>query len=289
VNDDDLLQALGELARERERDAMGRPDLWTRLANGDLSAGELGDLEARAASDPPLALSLRAYRPLSDEARERIVDALGASLSKPGSPPADSAPPAGSAPPGASSPPPVSKVVSLDARRRLVRTASPVVAAVVALAALWAIVVRPPAEPAFEPLPAYEIVARGGLKDTRGTEDSAPAKPLRLSPQSTLDLTLRPATKVEGQLAAHAFVVQNGDVRPISAAIEIAPTGALRLRGVAGEMLSGARGPAELRVVVGRAEAIGAADGPRQKAAAPEGRGRGWQTLRYAIEVVEAP
>ncbi len=334
MNDDDLLQALGELARERASDAVNRPDVWSRLARGELSARELSELEARAAGDAPLALSLRAYRPLSDEARERIVDALGASLPQrrgdaapPPGPGASAAPspagplaaaapsPAGPLAAAAPSPAgprataptpagplaatptpsaPVSKVVSLGAkrdamRRRLVRVASPLAAMLTAAAALWALVLRPAGRPEFAALPSYELVARGGLKQTRGAGDPADAGPLRLSVGSELDLTLRPATRVEGPLGLRAFVLQGGEVRPWPAPVEIAPTGALRVHGPADQLLAGLKGPVELRLVVGRVEALGDGDDARQKALSIAGVGPGWQTLNYKVELVGAP
>ncbi|MCU0681123.1 MAG: hypothetical protein MUF34_02465 [Polyangiaceae bacterium] len=334
------------MAREREADAM-RPDLWSRLAQGELAALELSALEARAATDPPLELSLRAYRPLSGEVRERIVDALSASLSSfqaaPGAPqtPATTAEaPAGrlsattaeaaagrlsattaeafaerasattteafaerasattteafaertSATPPAS----VSKVVSLDARRRLLRTATPVAVALSAAAALL-LVLRSPERPEvatfadLAPLPAYDLSVRGGLKQTRGVEEPTAQRPLRLAPSSELDLTLRPATRVEGPLALRTFVVQQGKVQPWAAPVEIAPTGALRVHGAAAKLLPGLEGVVELRLVVGRAEVLGEGSDLQAKAMAPSGSGPGWQTLRYNVELVKEP
>ncbi|HEU4404202.1 MAG TPA: hypothetical protein VFS43_02765 [Polyangiaceae bacterium] len=324
MNDEDLLRALGELARERERDAARRPDVWSRLAHGELSAPELDELEARAAADPTLDRPLRAYRPLSGDARDRIFEALSAALparaaATPAEAPAAAATPAkaptaaatpaeapaaakapatappaaapGPAPAGEASPPaPAAEIVSLDARRRLRRIVSPLTGVLLAAAALWVLVLRPPERPDVAPLPSYEIVARGGLKQTRGAND-APSPPgaMRLSPSSELDLALRPATKVEGPLALRAFVAQGDKVRPLSVPVEIAPTGALRVHGAAGELLAGVKGPAELRLVVGREGALGEGDELRKKALSAEGSGPGWRTLRYEVELVDTP
>lgn len=297
MNDDDLLKALGEVARERAADAM-RPDAWSRLAQGELAAHELSDLETRAATDPPLELSLRAYRPLSGEVRERIVDALSASLSSFQEAPSALPTPATAAEPAerasATPPAPVSKVVSLDARRRLLRAASPV-AVILSAAAVLLFVLRSPERPDvasfadLSPLPAYDLSVRGGLKQTRGLEEPTPQRLLRLAPSSELDLTLRPATRVEGPLALRTFFVQQGKVQPWAAPVEIAPTGALRVHGAAGKLLPGLEGVVELRLVVGRAEVLGEGSDLQAKAMAPSGSGPGWQTLRYNVELVKEP
>jgi hypothetical protein len=323
VNDEDLLQALGELARERERDTMRRPDVWSRLAHGELSARELGELEARAATEPPIELSLRAYRPLSNETRDRIFDALSATLparaeaalpgrAKAALPGRAEAALAGvveaalveravaalaetSAEPAAPTPPAAApaEVVSLDARRRLLRIVTPLTGVLMAAAALWVLVVRPPDQATqndLAPLPSYEITARGGLKSTRGADDAKPkGGVLRLAPGSELDLALRPATKVEGPLALRAFVAQGGEVRPLTVPVEAAPTGALRVRGPVNELFAGLKGQVELRFVIGRAEALGEGTKARAKAVSAEGSGPGWQTLHYTVELVDAP
>lgn len=306
MNDEDLLQALGELARDRERDAMRRPDVWSRLAHGELSARELSELEARAATDPPIELSLRAYRPLSNETRDRIFDALSATLPARTEPAlaggaedalverAVAALTEGAEPTKAPTPPSAApaEVVSLDARRRLLRIVTPLTGVLMAAAALWVLVVRPPDQTTqndLAPLPSYEITARGGLKSTRGVDDVKPKGVLRLAPGSELDLALRPATKVEGPLALRAFVAQGGEVRPLTVPVEAAPTGALRVRGPVNELFAGLKGQVELRFVIGRAEALGEGAKARAKAVSTEGSGPGWQTLHYTVELVDAP
>ena len=65
--------------------------------------------------------------------------------------------------------------------------------------------------------------------------------------------------------------------------------GQLRVHGPVSELLSGIKGPAELRFVIGRADALGEGNAPKQKALSVEKSGPGWQTLRYAVELVDAP
>lgn len=366
MNDDDLLRALGALARERDA---APPDVWARLARGELPAAELAELEAGAAADEALSLSLRAHRPLSGEARERIVDALSAVLPAPtigapnvpaaeqrspstarplpptpdvlspgvsppsfeattnGAPPSSDVLPSNGAPPSSSdvlpsseavapsheapsseaaasnaaapssrgaasnaaapsSPGAPSNVTSLDSRRRrFALVASPLVAAFAAAAALWLFVINPPAGPDLAPLPSYELEARGGVKTTRGPDEPATAT-LRLAPGSEVDLVLRPTTRAEGPLGARAFGVQGATVRPWSVPLEVAPTGAMRLRGPTDSLVAGFTGEFELRVLVGRTEAFGSDVDVREKVLGREGAGRGWQVLRVPVELV---
>jgi len=148
----------------------------------------------------------------------------------------------------------------------------------------------PPAgQPDFAPLPAYELVARGGVKHTRGPSEPPAAGPLRLVPGSEIDLTLRPSTRVEGPLAVRAFVVQEATTRPWAAPVDVAPTGAMRLHGPVDKLFAGFEGALELRLVVGRAEALGSVDAAQKKALGAESAGPGWQVLRVAVELVKTP
>jgi hypothetical protein len=137
------------------------------------------------------------------------------------------------------------------------------------------------------PLPAYDVEARGGLKELRGAEPGAPgtpgaiARPARVNLDSELVVGCRPATGVEGPVAARAFVVRDGGAGPVAEVapqVQTAASGALeiRLRPFAG--VAAAVDPAgpvrwTLRIAVGRpgnvaklavfdAAATAPADGP---------------------------
>jgi hypothetical protein len=112
------------------------------------------------------------------------------------------------------------------------------------------------------------VEARGGLKELRGAEPGAPAtpgaiaRPARVGLDSELVVGCRPATGVEGPVAARAFVVRQGGAGAGSAAevasqVQTAGTGAVevRLRPFAG--VAAAVDPAgpvrwTLRIAVGR-------------------------------------
>ena len=92
------------------------------------------------------------------------------------------------------------------------------IAAVVPLAAAASLVFvlrgRSDSSREWPALPAYEVSARGGIKEYRhgGPESTdsagATARPERVSRNSELVVTCRPQTAVEGPLAARAFLIQ---------------------------------------------------------------------------------
>lgn len=103
-------------------------------------------------------------------------------------------------------------------------------------------------------LPPYAIALAGGVADTRG--EPAPAIPdvapaLSLAYGARLVVTLRPATRVTGTVAARAFLVR-GELRvPLALEATTSAEGAIRLTGVLADSLM-PPGPAELVVLVGR-------------------------------------
>ena len=120
---------------------------------------------------------------------------------------------------------------------------------------------------ALPPLPTYEVSARGGIKELRQGERELPgavvdatARPERVGLQSELVVGCRPATAVDGPVAARAFVFRDGDAASaaeIAYQAQTAGSGALEIRvrpfaGVAATV--DAAGPVRwtLRVAVGR-------------------------------------
>jgi hypothetical protein len=81
-----------------------------------------------------------------------------------------------------------------------------------------------------EALPEYQAtVVAGGASPERALGDVP--KELAVRPGSQVDLLVRPATRVPRKIEARAFIAHDGALAPWDAAIEIADTGALRLRG----------------------------------------------------------
>lgn len=122
-------------------------------------------------------------------------------------------------------------------------------------------------------LPQYTLAVHGGRQDTRG---EAAQLPLRLRSGRPLELLLRPGTRHAGQVELRA-VLHSGDAqRELTLPFERSESGALRVHGNAGTLLSGAnaaRGTLALAVCEGE----GCVLAQNALAKAAESRGSGWQ------------
>ena len=202
-NDDDLLQALGDLARDED------PAQDLRL--DQLSAGTLceDEREALRARNVPMAEDvIEAFRPIDEAGKERFVDAILAQQTEP-----------------------ASTVVPLPSKRKWL--AGTGVAGAVALAAAIALFVstRGPA-----PLPDYDLVVLGGESGVR----SKPAEGVpRLVAGSRLELRLRPATRTSGTLEVRGALKRGADVRTWSPPVHQDPDGAARIVGTREELFPG--------------------------------------------------
>ncbi len=188
-------------------------DTLDALTHGELSDDELGFLRALADGDPEAEGELEAALPLDDDARGRIADSLVAMTAID----AEATDPHGNGPwPRAVAPAP---------RRSSGRRPWVMGGAVVALAAAVALVVVPSLE--APQLPPYELEVRGQQSASR----SAPAEvsadtPLRLAPEGTLELVLRPS---ESARAEGALFLEQGDrLVPFALSPDRAPNGTLR-------------------------------------------------------------
>lgn len=99
-------------------------------------------------------------------------------------------------------------------------------------------------------LPAYEPVVSGGDAPDRAAPASAAYV---VSPGAQLRVVARPQERVEGEVAARAFAGCGGSVSAVSAPLEVAATGAVRLD-LRPEELFGvsAAGRCQVVLVVGR-------------------------------------
>ncbi len=216
--EDELMTRLGEAARDRagEED----DEVWEQLAAGLLPPERLAELERQAAGSPEIALRLRTFRPLDAGFKDRVARGLGAPAA----------------------PVPVRP-------RRAARWVG--AAAGLALAAgLLVMVSRPPPSA----LPAYTLSAQGDSA-LRG-DPQAPSQPLTLSPSSRVQLLLRPAQPVDGEVAARLYTSTGGVPAQWDAPLERSPEGALRLSAPASAIPRGGDRPTALLVFVGRPGAL---------------------------------
>jgi hypothetical protein len=148
-------------------------------------------------------------------------------------------------------------------RRAFALSAGGLVVAAAAGLLLW---MRPSGtDPDAPALPGYAVSATGGVADVRGAgsktapADGTTAARQRLRPESQLRVVCRPDTSVVGPVAVRAFFIQGGQITEVKPQIATAPTGAIELR-VRGADLGGNRGQGDLRVVLGRPDAVLAFD-----------------------------
>ena len=182
------------------------------------------------------------------------------------------------------------------AQRRSRRRVWLAIALPVAAAAALVLVARPwlDSSGSLPPLPMYEVSARGGMKELRqGERDSAgaagaTARPERVGPQTEIVVGCRPATAVEGPVAARAFVFRDGaagSAAEIVTQVQTAPTGALEIRvrplaGVAAVADPAAPARWTLRVAVGRPDHVARLAASDAASGTPaDGRAVRWLTV----------
>jgi hypothetical protein len=193
--------------------------------------------------------------PLDEAARQRIADAVVAS----GAP----------------------EVTSLDERRRARQRLIWIAASPLAAAAVVVLLVSGRHDPA--PLPAYQVVATGGLREERGLPEAAVVEVQRLSTYSVLNVTLRPAQAVTGTVMATSFLVQGDTVTPVNPNIDVADSGAVMVRAAASQVFGDRHGRWELRILLARPELSARI---RKLAVDPAGHGPGWQRLMVPLELL---
>lgn len=257
MNGDLLLQQLGDVAREMDREEGQRLDpRWDRLSAGELSAEEERELRALAGTPGAAGEAYEAFRPLGEDFRADLLRAARETL-KPVVPEQ-----------------PKARILSFPPRRTAVFTAGLAAAAAILLAITLGL-------PKPDAVPAYAAVLEGGVRATRA-EDEAPA----FVPGSRFEILLRPSTTVEGPLALHAFLERSpgGELEPWDAPAEIAPSGAVLIRGTLGRELKASPGDWTLWLVIGRPASLPEAPDPRTSSEGP-----GWRALRVNLQVLSAP
>lgn len=251
-----------DLVEAVRRRAEGRPDWlddrWERLAAGTLPPDERAELEELAERSEEARRLWELCQPLPSEVRGRIVDLIQ-----------------GEAPEGSQ---PETEGKAMEPGRRFPggvwwwAPAAVTAVAVAAVIALWS-------GGAAAPLPNYSVELAGGVRVQR-SPDLPPPMPV-FEAGTRLELTLRPRTRVEGQLEVRGFLApadrpDRFHLEPWLAR-EMAPgKGAVAIDGIVGEDVQLRPGEWELWLVVARPGAMPEID--ELEADLPRGitRGQGW-------------
>lgn len=220
MTEDESLDALGALERQQQAD---EDPVWELLAEGKLDPDALAELERRAATDPDVAERLQLFRPFDDEVQARFADAIA----PPATPPAS--------------------IAKARRRPRIAMTLIPL-----GLAAALAIFLMRPQY--LAPLPGYAAVVSGGQSEMRSPDSTE--GPTRLSSDSELEVVLRPAVAVEGEVRVQWYVLSQDGVAEVSVKTERATSGALRMRERASTLFGDRRGEVALVALIGRPEAF---------------------------------
>ena len=190
-------------------------DAWEGLAQGTLSKEEEALLKALAEESEGDALKLEAYTPLGDAFVERTVDKLAEQI----------------------------KTEGQKRWRARVRTytyaASGLASAAAALLVFW---------PKGGELPDYSMNVQGAVQESRGATEVE--GPLHMLPESNLELTLTPETKVDEALTLTVGLVGTDQVYLARGQAERAESGAFRLTGTMRELFDAPAGTYKLVATV---------------------------------------
>ncbi|WP_437707441.1 hypothetical protein WMF45_27295 [Sorangium sp. So ce448] len=113
-----------------------------------------------------------------------------------------------------------------------------------------------PGAVAMLPVPAYAMTLAGGEVRERSASSGAGAT-ARLGPGSRLEITLRPATRVDGPVAVRAFLIQGETARPWDVHADLSEQGAARIEGDTDTLFPGVpEGEWEIAIAIGRPAAL---------------------------------
>ncbi|WP_437849792.1 hypothetical protein [Sorangium sp. So ce363] len=113
-----------------------------------------------------------------------------------------------------------------------------------------------PGAVAMLPVPAYAMTLAGGEVRERSASSGADAT-ARLGPGSRLEITLRPATRVDGPVAVRAFLIQGETARPWDVHADLSEQGAARIEGDTETLFPGVpEGEWEIAIAIGRPAAL---------------------------------
>ena len=244
---DPLLRALGEVERDYQ---VRYPKAWEPVLAGKRTAAEVAD--ERAGIDAPeehAAFVAMFSKPVSEAEVEGLVGRVAAVVSTLQ---------VATAPPPGPRPKPAPVVVPLYRRTSTLAAVTVIGVAIAAAVLLW----QAPAQvvPRGERI-AYSLTVRN--ETVRSTRSSDAAEPVaKYRRDSQIDWVLSPATPqraaVELRVEARAA---SGAVTVLTPAVKRSQEGALRLRGVFGELLPLAPGAWTLKLSVGTSEALAQGEG----------------------------
>ncbi len=279
MNDDQLLKALAQVAREDQKaDAARLDERWDRLSAGTLEPEEEAALRALAETSDEARQAYEAFRPLDADFRARMVQALADRI--------DEAPAGAMATPAAEPEPAWARL--LDRLQDRWRGASVFAAAVAAAGlAVWMI---PGSREGLPPLPDYVLGLEGGLEALR-SEPTAGGEDRLFVPGNRFELLLRPATAESGPLAVRFFLAAAGEPpHPLELPVEVSAGGAVRVAGEIGGEIAIEPGDWVLWAVVGRPGAMGDEDEIRAALRESETGARGGRAfLRTAFRIAVEP
>ncbi len=261
-----------DLARRARRAAAATstryPPCWDALAAGELPAAEVARLRAEAAVSNRGRAAFEVFRPLDAGFRARMVEQVLALLR-----PSTRRRPAG-------------VLAFLKAHRGWPRLAA---VAAVALSLYWlghdaGRHRAPPAGLAAASLPLYELTVTGVA--ARRSASIAPEIPT-LAAGTSCTLVLSPATPAAGPVGGRFYAVRGELWKRWRVELEVASSGALRVRGPIIDDLSLEPGSWLLVAAVGRPQALPSV--PELRAALASGRGAppdgGWQLAEKPVVV----
>ncbi len=199
----------------------GCDPMWERLAVGGLTEQELAALELAAENDADTRLAVELFRPLDDSFKRRMVR-----MARQSARPADR-----------------------PALRWGARQVTAISMGAAASVAAWVLYTGRPA-PTDEELPEYIGELRGFVVPTRSDEPAAAVAPALIEHGTTVVLLGRPVRQVEGGVTVVLMAVFDGQRHTVTPRVEIADSGAFRLRVDVTELFETYEGPAVLRAEV---------------------------------------
>jgi len=212
--DDDALALVRDLVRRERADDAALEAIARGEANDESAA-----LERHAASDQEVAALLAASRPLGPDVERAIASRIA-----PATP---------------------------SAKKRASSMAGRITPLVGGLALAAAVVLYVaagrPTEVPHALLPDYALAASSEQSMRGAPEKAGAVLHLHGRPDAPFEIIARPTSAAGTRVVAYLFAIGEGEPNPVDASVEIAPGGAIRIRGEA-RALAGAR---ELRLVIG--------------------------------------
>jgi hypothetical protein len=283
----DLLQALGALAREQQTEHEQLEGLCAGGKRADRSRATAIDAPLRAAAGDARFQRATAALSAAEHAQiaERVQHALAVDRwraeqsaitnSQHAALVANIGSRSGRAPMQLVDQPTESKAPEAERSRRFnVMKMTGLVLPLLAAAAA-ALLFRSPSQ-SISPLPEYSLQAQGSLEYRA---EPAAGVPLRVADGTALRIELRPSTETTGPVDLRVLLQHAGGSLEWPAQIERSPLGSLRLTLARADIA--AQGSAELRIVLARPEVL-AELGYREETGQ---RGKGWQAWRMPVEL----